>query len=233
VSYTQDLCRYFFSSTTHPYVLYENLIQAELKPTDTLLDAGCGRTAPILRKFQTKCKKLIGVDLEKAESIEDVEYLQGDISAINLPDASVDIVISRAVLEHVKDPLAVFQEINRVLKPGGKFIFLLPNLYDYVSLLSLIIPNKYHKAIVSKMEGRHMDDVFPAYYKANTYSAIDKLCVQTNFKIQSFQYLGQYPSMFMFNAILFLIATAYEKLISHFEFLKFLRGWLLVSIVKV
>lgn len=233
MGYAKNLCQYFFSSSIHPYKFYEMKILAELNADATLLDAGCGRTAPILIKFADKCKRLIGVDLEKAEAIEGVEYIQGDISSIKFPDSSVDLVISRAVLEHVKDPLSVFKEINRVLKPGGKFIFLVPNLYDYVSLISLIIPNKYHKTIVSKMEGRNIDDVFPAYYKANTYPAIKILCEQTNFTIKDFQYLGQYPSMFMFNAFLFLIATGYEKLISKFHIFRFLRGWLLVEITKI
>lgn len=229
----QDLCRYFFSSSTHPYRTYEMKVSSELSIDDILLDAGCGRTAPILKKFEGKCKRLIGVDLEAPDNIDGIEYIQGNIAAINLPDSSVDVVISRAVLEHVKEPLSVFKEINRILKPGGKFIFLVPNLFDYVSLISMVVPNKFHKIMVSKMEGRNIDDVFPAYYKANTYSSIHKLCQQSSFNITYFKYLGQYSSMFMFNAFLFLLATAYEKLISKFHVFRFLRGWLLVDVVKI
>lgn len=155
-----------------------------------------------------------------------MKYIKGDISDINVPSNSVDIVISRAVLEHVMDPDAVFTEINRILRPGGSFIFLVPNLYDYVSIFSKIIPNRFHKSIVSKTEGRKMDDVFPAYYKANTYKAIQRLC-NNNFAIESFEWLGQYPSSLAFNPYLFMIGTVYEKVISRFEFLRFLRGWLL------
>lgn len=230
---SEVLKKKYFKSSEHPYRKYESKIESILNDSDTILDAGCGRTAPILRKFSGKAQTLIGVDLEDPkEDIGEVKYIKGDIASIDIPENSVDLVISRAVLEHVSDPDSVFKEINRVLKPGGSFIFLAPNLGDYVSLISKIIPNKFHKQIVSKVEGRKMDDVFPAYYKANTYSSIKKLSRKNGFEIVEFQYLGQYPAMFMFNSLLFMLATIYEKIISRFGPLGFLRGWLLVQLKK-
>ena len=44
--------------------------------------------------------------------------------------------------------------------------------------------------------------------------------------------LGQYPSYFMFNPALFLLGAAYDKLVSRFESLQQLRGWLLVTLTK-
>lgn len=229
-----ELQQKYFKDSDHPYHKYERKIEATINSSTILLDAGCGRTAPILRKFKDQAKSLIGVDLEDPiGDLSDVKYIKGDISTIDLPDNSVDVVISRAVLEHVLDPKAVFKEISRILKPGGSFIFLAPNLWDYVSLASKIIPNRFHKIIVSKTEGREMQDVFPAFYKANTYGAIKKLSKNNGLKIEEFEWLGQYPASFMFNSFLFLLATAYEKIISKIGFLKFLRGWILVRVVKV
>ena len=230
---TEELRNKYFKSSEHPYRKYESKIESILKDSDTVLDAGCGRAAPILRKFVGKARTLIGVDLEDPlGNTGEIKYIKSDISSIDIPANSVDVVISRAVLEHVLDPDSVFREINRILKPGGSFIFLIPNLGDYVSIVSRIIPNRFHKYIVSKTEGRKMDDVFPAYYKANTYSLIKKLSINNGFITEEFLYLGQYPSMFMFNSFLFILATLYEKIISRFEFLGFLRGWLLVQLKK-
>ena len=230
---SEDLCTKFFESSEHPYRKYENKIASVLCESDTLLDAGCGRTAPVLSKFIGKAKTLVGVDLEdNTEELVGIRYIKGDISHIDVPSNSVDIVISRAVLEHVPTPAYIFKEINRILKPSGSFIFLVPNLYDYVSILSILIPNKFHKYIVSKAEGREMEDVFPTYYKANSYSSINKLSRNSGFEIIDFQWLGQYPSSLMFNPFLFLIGTVYEKIISRFDWLRFLRGWLLVHLKK-
>ncbi len=51
---------------------------------------------------------------------KNVEFHQATIDAIPLPDASVDCVISNCVLNLVPDKLAVFREIARILKPGGR-----------------------------------------------------------------------------------------------------------------
>jgi arsenite methyltransferase len=49
-----------------------------------------------------------------------VEFYQSTIDRIPLPDASVDCVISNCVLNLAPDKSAVFREITRVLKPGGR-----------------------------------------------------------------------------------------------------------------
>lgn len=229
----KEIQKKYFKSSDHPYRKYESKIQSILDESFTILDAGCGRSAPILSKFKDKAQILIGVDLEEPmEILNEIKYIKGDMSNIYVPSNSVDIVISRAVLEHVVDPDSVFSEINRILRPGGSFIFLVPNLFDYVSIASKIIPNRFHMIIVSKTEGRKMEDVFPAYYKANTYKAIKRLSNNNNYTIESFEWLGQYPSSLMFNPYFFLIGTMYEKVISRLEVLKFLRGWLLVHLRK-
>jgi SAM-dependent methyltransferase len=49
-----------------------------------------------------------------------VEFLKGTIEAIPLPDASVDVVISNCVVNLAADKRAVFGEVVRVLRPGGR-----------------------------------------------------------------------------------------------------------------
>ena len=52
--------------------------------------------------------------------LENVELHKGLIEALPLPDASVDVVISNGVIDLVVDKEAVFAEIDRVLRPGGR-----------------------------------------------------------------------------------------------------------------
>jgi len=52
------------------------------------------------------------------------------------------------------------------------------------------------------------------------------------FEIVSFRHLGQYPSYFMLNGFLFLLASAYKKLIGHVSALNFLQGWIFVTLRK-
>ena len=189
--------------------------------------------APILEKFRNRARRLIGVDLfDFTLAAEGLELHHCDLGAMPIEDGCIDVTMARSVMEHVTDPTRVYGEIHRVLKPGGRFIFLTANLWDYASIIAKLIPNRLHPWIVRKTEGRDERDVFPVAYRTNTRGAVEKLAKQTGFEIVSFRYLGQYPSYFMFNGCLFLMATGYEKLISRVSALNFLQGWILVTLRK-
>jgi SAM-dependent methyltransferase len=223
----------YFGQQEHPYQTFEKTVDSLLCSNHTLLDAGCGRTAPVLSKFLGKAGRLIGIDLVDFQDVpSDMELYNGDLSHIPLPDQSVDIMMARSVMEHIEQPTAVYREIYRVLKPGGYLVFLTANLWDYASLIAHVTPNRWHPWIVAKTEGRQEHDVFPTQYKTNTYRAICKHCIESGLTLHQFEYLGQYPAYFMFNGFLFLIATGYEKLISRFRFLHFLKGWILATLYK-
>ena len=217
----------------HPYRIFECEMEYYLKPEHTLLDAGCGRTAPILAKYKGKARRLIGVDLvEFGAAMPGLELYHSDLAAIPIEENCVDVMMARSVMEHVTDPARVYSESYRVLKPGGRFTILTANLWDYASIIAKLIPNRFHPWIVSRTEGREEHDVFPVAYRTNTRGAVEKWAKHAGFEIVSFRYLGQYPSYFMFNGFLFLLATAYEKLIGHVSALNFLQGWILVTLRK-
>jgi SAM-dependent methyltransferase len=135
-------------------------------------------------------------------------------------------------MEHVTQPREVYSEIYRVLRPGGKFIFLTANLWDYASLIAKVVPNRMHPWIVAHTEGRREEDVFPIAYRTNTRAAVRRWAMQTGFEVEDFRYLGQYPSYFLFNAPLFALATAYEKVINSVRLLNWLQGWIIATLRK-
>lgn len=228
----QRLRRRYFGSE-HPYHDFEREVARHLRPEHTLLDAGCGRGAPILLKFRDRARRLIGVDLVDFDpGLADVELHCCDLAAMPLEAESVDVAMARSVMEHVTDPAAVYQEMHRVLKPGGYFIFLTANFWDYASLIAAVIPNRLHPWIVARTEGRAEHDVFPIAYRTNTRRSVTKWARGAGFEVQSFRYMGQYPAYFMFNGALFLLATGYEKLIRNVRALNFLQGWIFVTLHK-
>ena len=229
----QRLKEKYFRREDHPYCIFEREVERYLRPEHTLLDAGCGRTAPILAEYKGRARRLIGVDLvDFAPGVAGMELLQHDLGQMTLESGSVDLVMSRSVMEHVTDPARVYGELHRVLKPGGHFVFLTANLWDYAAIIATLIPNRFHPWIVAKTEGRDEHDVFPVAYRTNTRGAVTKWAGQAGFEIVSFRYLGQYPSYFMFNGYLFLLATGYEKLISKVSALNFLQGWIFATLRK-
>lgn len=106
---------------------------ASLKEGEVVLDLGSGAGFDcFLAATQVGPKgKVIGVDMtpemiEKARSnakkngVENVEFRLGEIENLPVRDNSVDVVISNCVINLSADKPRVFQEVYRVLKPGGR-----------------------------------------------------------------------------------------------------------------
>ncbi|RMD94697.1 MAG: methyltransferase domain-containing protein [Calditrichaeota bacterium] len=106
---------------------------ASLKQGEVVLDLGSGAGFDcFLAATQVGARgRVIGVDMtpemiEKARAnarkhgIKNVEFKLGEIENLPLPDGSVDVVISNCVINLSADKPKVFQEIYRVLKPGGR-----------------------------------------------------------------------------------------------------------------
>ena len=226
------LARYYTNSP-HPYKLFERAVEARLSADAVLLDAGAGRTVPVLRKYLGRVRRLIGVELVTFTDVPaGIETYHTDLAHLPLPDGVVDIIISRSVFEHLADPQAVYAEFSRVLRPGGVVIFLTANMWDYGTLIARLVPNRFHARIVAKVEGRAAEDTFPTEYRTNTRRDVERLALRAGLKIDAFEYLSQYPNYLMFNGALFFIGTCFEKLISRIDALRILRGWILVTLRK-
>jgi SAM-dependent methyltransferase len=107
---------------------------AELRAGETVLDLGSGGGIDVLlsAKRVGPTGKAYGLDMtdemlalarkNQAEAgVTNVEFLKGEIEAIPLPDASVDVIISNCVINLSGDKDRVLAEAFRVLKPGGRF----------------------------------------------------------------------------------------------------------------
>ncbi len=235
INSVEQIQKRFFKPEDHPYRIYEREIVFFLKPEFTVLDAGCGHSAPVLRSLRGKAKRLIGIDVvqfDHGAGCEGMELIESDLARMDLDSGTVDLAISRSVLEHIAEIESVYREIYRVLKPGGRFLFLVPSLGHYVSIFSSLMPNRLHPFIVSRLEGRDPRDVFPTYYRSNTERAVRRLSRATGFECLSVRFLGQYPSMLKFNPLLFLLGILYVKITTRIEALGFLREWMLVELRK-
>lgn len=103
------------------------------EPGSTVLDLGCGAGTDLLVAAQMTGRqgRVIGIDmtltmLERARASADemgppnVELHEALIESLPVEDASIDLVISNGVIDLVPDKDAVFDEIDRVLRPGGR-----------------------------------------------------------------------------------------------------------------
>lgn len=224
----------YYDNAAHPYRIFERLVESLIGPqTQVLLDAGCGRTAPVLQKYLGRVPRLIGVELVDFTDVPPgIEMHNADLARLPLEDASVDLIISRSVFEHLTDPVAVYAELRRVLRPGGRIVFLTANFWDYGTQVARLVPNRFHAKVVRAVEGRPEEDTFPTAYKTNTKADIHRLADGAGLEVERIDYLNQYPNYLMFNGLLFAVGMAFERLTTHIEALKGLRGWVLVTLAK-
>jgi len=219
----------------HPYRVYESRISDLLRPNSVILDAGCGRSFPTLKKLAGVTKHLFGIDICKFDCSAETHLLNlinANLTEMAFKSGTFDLVISRSVLEHIENPAKMCEEIYRVLKPGGQYIFLTPNLFDYSTICAKIIPNRFHAKIVRFMEGRNEEDIFPTYYRLNSEKHIKQIVRKVGFRSYRLEYFGQYPSYFLFNPLLFLTGSFYDKLICKAKIFKKLRSWILAILEK-
>jgi arsenite methyltransferase len=106
---------------------------ADLRPGEVVLDLGSGGGIDVLLSARRvgPAGRAYGLDmtdemlaLARRNAADagagNVEFLKGYIEAIPLPSDAVDVVISNCVINLAADKSAVFREIARVLKPGGR-----------------------------------------------------------------------------------------------------------------
>ena len=106
-----------------------------LAPGQTLLDLACGRGGVGLWLARALRANLVGVDWSQAgvhaataraaEFVPDgrARFVVGDLAATGLEPQSVDGAVSADAVFFAADRVAVFTEVARVLRPGGRFIF--------------------------------------------------------------------------------------------------------------
>jgi arsenite methyltransferase len=107
---------------------------AELHEGEVVLDLGSGGGIDVLLSARRvgPSGKAYGLDMteemlalarenQRKAGVENVEFLQGEIEAIPLPDNSVDVIISNCVINLSVDKGQALREAFRVLRPGGRF----------------------------------------------------------------------------------------------------------------
>ena len=97
---------------------------------DTVLDVACGGGV-VLCAFAPHVQHATGIDMTPAmldfgrelaakKGLANVTFKQGDVTTLPFPDGSFSVVVTRYTFHHFLDPLAVFKEMVRVCRRGGR-----------------------------------------------------------------------------------------------------------------
>ena len=153
-------------------------------PGQSWLDAGCGRLS--FPEWRARDEQQIGASgamLFGCDSDRDAlrnRHQHGSVCAATLEhlpfaDCSFGFVSSNMVFEHLVQPEAVVRELARVAKPGGRILVHTVNAWHYVALVTRLTPIAFHRWVVSRIEGRAPEDVYPTQYRANTVGRLMQL----------------------------------------------------------
>jgi len=157
-----------YARMLHRYHFERMMAAVSPSHNQSVLDAGCGGGA-ILHELAGAFGRVVGLDLS-LEMLSIIErngdtnraLVRGDMTQLPLPDASIDVVVTRGALSHAVAMPQIVGEMHRVLKPGGTLVVSEPSLDS----LLLRIP----RAIVT-----HHSRAFRASHKA--YARADFLRV--------------------------------------------------------
>lgn len=107
------------------------LCHLEDLPPGRLLEVGCG-SGQFLREAADAGWQAQGIDFDDqaiaaARATYGVDASAGDLLGMNYRDSEFDAIVMNNVIEHLPDPIKIFHECARILKPGGRLVMITPN----------------------------------------------------------------------------------------------------------
>jgi SAM-dependent methyltransferase len=196
--------------------VYQRKVASVLVPGCRVLDLGCGRGGIVERLGDAGT--WIGVDPDR-DSLR--QHRAGAIARscvaaerLSFQGHTFDVVVASWVLEHLPAPGVTFQEVARVLRPGGSFFFLTPNVAHPLPRVSRAVARlrSVQAWVVKHAYGRAAVDTFPVFYRANSVGRIGQLLAQSGLQLIELALIGD-PAYFAWDTLTFMLAAGAEGLL--------------------
>lgn len=193
-------------------------VRDAIKPASRVLDLGCGRGG-LVEQLEHPLQQICGLDPDYRSLREHrLAFADPPLARVNgvsqrLPFAanSFDIAYASWVLEHMAQPALDFEELHRVLRPGGLFVFITPNKRHPLINLNQIASRigGLQDRLVEGLYGRAAADTYSAYYRANTLDQINGLARASGLALERIIAVPD-PTYLAFRPLLFRLASRVE-----------------------
>ncbi|CAN5588694.1 hypothetical protein BH20ACT17_BH20ACT17_11510 [soil metagenome] len=204
-----------------------------LEPGSTVVDVGGGRTCSFADELNDlKRVHVVAVDVSPdelaANTIADATYVADVADQLPFADAETDLVVSRTVLEHVENVERAAHEMQRVLRPGGKSIHLLPCRYALFALVARVLPFWLAKSVLHRLfpDSRGVVE-FDVYYDRCHPAAIERLFREAGFQDVQVECTWDQAAYFQAFFPVFLLVLIYQRLTEALQ-LRVLASYLIV-----
>ena len=205
---------------TRGFAIYDLVARAELgRPgTNVVLDVGGGRTWHFGEGYRANPNfKLIGVDIDPEElalnPLLDQAVAADICETLGVPDGSVDLLLCRAVVEHLHDTGAFIRNVQKVLRPGGRAVFVFANKWAPPVVLNRMIPERLATRLLHALvPGAVGYQGFKAYYDKCSFGAFKRELRAARFDVE-YEYAAYYSSSyFQFFLPLHMLSIAFDYL---------------------
>jgi ubiquinone/menaquinone biosynthesis C-methylase UbiE len=221
------------------FTLYEKVVGQYMnaKNNQIVIDVGGGKSCPFIKHKNTHANnKIIAIDLSLEElqqnSEVDGRVVANIISEMPFQNNSVDLTVSRSVLEHLTHMERFIANSKSILKNNGYLIHLFPSKFAPFAIINQLLPKKLAKKILFSLRPETLGiGGFPAFYDRCYYSSILSLLQKYNFEpidIRVSYYQSEYFSFF---TPLFLAVALYEMVVYSLKW-KNLGAYILVTAQK-
>jgi SAM-dependent methyltransferase len=214
---------------------FHRLCADTIRSGSRILEIGAGPSNPTSR-FLSKLGELQGIDPDPEvfanDALARAHLLEGETFPIG--EDSFDYCVSNYVVEHVRNPAMHIEEVKRVLKPGGAYIFRTPNSFHYVTLVARFTPQWFHAAVSNRARKlpSSAHDPYPTVYAMNSGAAVRRVARSTGMHVELIRYVEKEPSYGRFARPAYVLFMLYERIVNLSDLLARARANLFVVLRK-
>lgn len=199
----------------------EAMVRSHVTAQSRVLDLGCGRGG-VVELFWRDVRLAAGLDPDVPSLSEHraagMPVIRGVGEQLPFVDGSFDLIVCLWVLEHLPEPVTMLKEVQRVLSPGGHFVFVTPNLRHPLMLMNRIgkaLPG-LQRRVVPRVYGRNEADTFRVQYRINTVDAIRETAGAAGLEVYDLRVVAD-PTYLALNSFLFRASVLSERVMP--------KGW--------